>query len=176
MCTECKGGLKGSVTFGEEYESCGWRGKCIESEQLGMFEVVKKNYCECDPGFYGDSCQFEGPCTELGFQDDEFLGYGKRLSLLYDDDKNPLMFHGQPTYIIENPSSTDQYAVLLFDGGRWIVITFEFFCLWDDDTTVKTILDIPKIPKCLATFKPWRDDNAYDYISEYLVRYSLVLH
>ena len=37
-------------------ESCGWEGHCKESEHLEMFEVKKKTYCECCPGFYGDSC------------------------------------------------------------------------------------------------------------------------
>jgi len=146
------------------WASCGWAGVCnATTEFLGEREFEKKT-CDCDPGHFGDSCQFKGPCTEMIFQDDEFPGYGKSFHLLYSEDKKPLMVHDRPAYILKNPSSVDEFAALVFDGGRWrLVIEHDSFHEWDPTKGEKTI------EKYLAEdFNALRDgEYDYEYISEY---------
>ena len=92
----------------------------------------KKKTCLCNTGYFGDSCQYKGPCTELKFQDGEsFPGYLSSFHLLYKDDGKPLFVHDRPAYI-QRPEYME-YQVLLFDGGRWLVIGS--VCLYDHNST-----------------------------------------
>ena len=55
-CVDCK------PERGER--DCGWRGMCNKETKS----------CDCYENYFGNSCQFRGPCTELAM-DDEFNGW-----------------------------------------------------------------------------------------------------
>jgi hypothetical protein len=116
-CNEC------STSEERSSETCSYQGKCVETELSLKFPELKKKTCQCNPGHFGISCQFQGPCTELIFQEDEFPGYRKKFQLMYHNNE-PLMVHDRPAYIQRNFSidGTLGFAFVIYDGGRWKVV------------------------------------------------------
>mmetsp|Transcript_4257 Transcript_4257/g.8827 ORF Transcript_4257/g.8827 Transcript_4257/m.8827 type:complete len:837 (+) Transcript_4257:208-2718(+) len=93
-------------------QDCSWHGECNTTSLS----------CDCSPGYFGDSCQFSGPCTELQmnaeFHGIEF-GWEKSFHLLRNEGE-PVMFYQRPVYI-QRLSPAGIFGIVIFDGGRWDV-------------------------------------------------------
>lgn len=106
---------------------CSFRGSCSAEKR-----------CECGTGFFGDSCQFSGPCTKLSGHD-EFhglytRGYQKNWDLMYLKG-NPVMVYDRPVYV--QNTDEDIFDVIVYDGGRWFVSQSDYFKDWFDTRTEK---------------------------------------
>ena len=103
-------------------EDCSWQGECNDETKS----------CVCDDKSFGDTCQFRGPCTELQMND-EFAGlsygWGKSFKLLYRISE-PVYFYGRPVYIQKLVAKSDIFGIILFDGGRWMVIRSDYLEPW----------------------------------------------
>lgn len=109
-CVDCNPGR------GER--DCGWHGMCNKETKS----------CDCYENYFGNSCQFRGPCTELAM-DDEFYGWEhgweKNFHLLYHKG-DPVFFLERPVYYQRLPATSDEFGIMLYDGGRWEVIRSGF--------------------------------------------------
>jgi hypothetical protein len=88
-------------------DDCSWNGSCNN-------ETFK---CECDPGFFGEKCQFRGPCTMLSMNE-EFTGknhgWQKDFHLLYlEQEQKPVLFLDRPAYYQELASDSDELGVII---------------------------------------------------------------
>jgi len=84
---------------------CSFRGECHPEER----------FCQCSPGFFGDSCQFSGPCTELVGHDELHglynRGYQKEWDLMYLNG-DAVMVYDRPVYVQNVSNDTREYHLV----------------------------------------------------------------
>jgi len=93
---------------------CSFRGECHP----------EKRFCQCSQGFFGDSCQFSGPCTELVGHDELHglynRGYQKEWDLMYLGG-DAVMVYDRPVYV--------QNVSMQYQRGTFLIITsLTMFC------------------------------------------------
>uniref|UniRef100_A0A6S8Z0G3 EGF-like domain-containing protein n=2 Tax=Chaetoceros debilis TaxID=122233 RepID=A0A6S8Z0G3_9STRA len=89
--------------------------------------------CECYEDYFGQRCQFQGPCTEMVMQN-AFHGFGGGKSFdLASFDRRPVMVNDRPVYF-QKPSDGN-LVLILFDGGRWLVIPKDEFWEWKEGSS-----------------------------------------
>jgi len=139
---------------------CRYRGKCIAATKS----------CRCKEGFFGNACQFRGPCTKMQM-DEGFhgttAGFGNSFDLLYYKGK-PLMVNHRPVYSQNLPSSPDVLGVIWFDGGRWSVFQSDSFDDWVQGNEKPSTSDDAKknLAKYLEGLDPMMNAIEPMYISE----------